>query len=506
MTPYAAGQRLRTAFNSPVFQGAQKVVGAVGAIGDGTDAVTNAQNGNYAGAIDSGLSAAAKVAGTMSGPAAALGLAYQGGHALGSVAYNRMSPETQDSIGSAVNTGVRTAGKLFGQDWGVDTPGAPTPATAAPAAAPAPTMRDNDPFAAQNAAKLAGAQPITQDGADSAPRWQNRPGQSPLFTNMPDGGQLGNDNLMNRKPMSAQNQRAFDALGARGDAESIARVQAAQAAQPSMRSSGPDMQALAMSPLGTPGRKLAQQMALQQTGDATLRRGQDMELEGRMIPARLAQRQREMASQIFQNAGGDHSKAAQIAYSAGFSDLGKQFQDSAAAQQTTRVQGNEAKAKANDALHTQIANLIPPTAEGKPDLDTATRYAVGINADLASKKQVLQQKAQQGDRAAAAALKDLQDNGHAALGDDYQRTLLKGMQAADLAGQYSTGALNPMGGRAVISDAPITSMRKSGEGFLGFGGEYTSNRGDKIPARAIEGDGSILGSKRRLDFDHLIQK
>lgn len=508
MTPYRAGQSLRTAWDSPAALGARRVIGAVGAISDGTSAVTNAQSGNYSGALDDGLGAAASVAGTFAGRAGSLGMAYQGGHALGTLAYNHMSPETQDSIGSAVNTGVRTAGKLFGQDWGVDAPSAQpsaaaAAAAAAPAAVPAPTLRNNDPYAAANAAKLAAAQPVTQDGMDTTPRWQNRPGQSPLFTNMPNGGLLGNDNLMNRQPMSAQNQQAFNALGDRGNAESVARV---QATQPSLRNPGPDMQALAMSPLGTNGRRMAQQMMLQQTGDATMRRGQDMDYQARLIPSQMLQRQREMASQIFQNAGGDHSKAANIAYSAGFSDLGKQFQDSAAAQQTTRVQGNEARAKADDALHTQIAGLIPPTADGKPDLDTASRYAVGINADMASKKQVLQQKAQRGDSAAAAALKDLQDNGHAALDDSYKRTILKGMQAADLAGQYSTGALNPMGGKAVISDAPITSMRKTGDGFLGFGGEYTSNRGDKIPARAVEGDGSVFGSKRRLDFDNIIQK
>ena len=43
-------------------------------------------------------------------------------------------------------------------------------------------------------------------------RRQDRPGQSPLFTNMPDGGMLGNDALMARGQPSAQNQAVMDSF------------------------------------------------------------------------------------------------------------------------------------------------------------------------------------------------------------------------------------------------------------------------------------------------------
>jgi hypothetical protein len=50
-------------------------------------------------------------------------------------------------------------------------------------------------------------------------------GSSPLFTNMPDDGLEGNNSLMNRRPMSAQNQGAMDNMQARQDAGDAARLQ-----------------------------------------------------------------------------------------------------------------------------------------------------------------------------------------------------------------------------------------------------------------------------------------
>ena len=49
-------------------------------------------------------------------------------------------------------------------------------------------------------------------------------------------------------------------------------------------------------------------------------------------------------------------------------------------------------------------------------------------------------------------------------------------------------------------------MRKTSDGFLGFGGEYTTDRGDTIPARSVEGDGSFFGGRRNLNMRDLVQR
>lgn len=57
------------------------------------------------------------------------------------------------------------------------------------------------------------AAPTTAD-ASAGVRRIDRPGQSPLFTNMPDGGLLGNDKLMGRGAISPQNMAAANNLAA----------------------------------------------------------------------------------------------------------------------------------------------------------------------------------------------------------------------------------------------------------------------------------------------------
>lgn len=115
------------------------------------------------------------------------------------------------------------------------------PASAAPAAAPAaaagkPAVDPKDPYAAQNAAKLAAGgvnapaagQPAAAAVDPNVIRRIDRPGQSPLFTNVGDGGLLGNDALMNRRPMTAQNAQAMDALVARDALRSEGAAQSSQ--------------------------------------------------------------------------------------------------------------------------------------------------------------------------------------------------------------------------------------------------------------------------------------
>lgn len=82
-------------------------------------------------------------------------------------------------------------------------------------------MAEVNRTAAQPAAPGGGGGPADSGGI----RRIDRPGQSPLFTNMPDGGLLGNDNLMARgSGPNAQNMAAADALAGRQQQESMARL------------------------------------------------------------------------------------------------------------------------------------------------------------------------------------------------------------------------------------------------------------------------------------------
>ena len=71
------------------------------------------------------------------------------------------------------------------------------------------------------------------------------------------------------------------------------------------------------------------------TNAETLRRGQDMELEGRLLPKQwdlaMQQQQRARAAAYFRQAGGDYAQAAKLAAADGFGDLATSFQGSAGA-------------------------------------------------------------------------------------------------------------------------------------------------------------------------------
>lgn len=162
-------------------------------------------------------------------------------------------------------------------------------------------------------------------------------------------------------------------------------------------------------------------------------------------------------------------------------------------------------------LQDQIVGMIPPGPDGKPDAAGSAQYMTAINADLASKQQVLTQRAAAGDKQAQAALDDFNQHGVGTLDPAYIRSIVNGVKAKGLVDQYATSPLNPVGGTGVVSDAPVTSLRKTSNGFLGLGGEYTATHADgspagTIPARAVEGDGSFIGGKRRNDLRSLIHQ
>ena len=146
-------------------------------------------------------------------------------------------------------------------------------------------------------------------------------------------------------------------------------------------------------------------------------------------------------------------------------------------------------------------------ATGKPDASQAAALTTAIQTHLGQRQAMLEAhlKLNPNDPTAQSELDGLKKHGPATIDDGTFSNLHRGVQLADIANKNSTNALNPFGGRAVISDAPVTSLRKTSQGLFGLGGEYTTNRGDTIPARAIEKDGSFIGGIRNHNFDNLVK-
>lgn len=250
-----------------------------------------------------------------------------------------------------------------------------------------------------------------------------------------------------------------------------------------------EMRKLAMSPLGTPGRSFAQKQLSENAQNAITLRGQDLTY-GSAI-------------------SGQQSTAKTAANAARIDQMNKDrtFQMDVAKFGEDQAKNNfDQRQKAQKDLHDEIGGMLPTGLDGKPDMNNAARYATALNADLAAKQTQLQAKAKGGDAQAAAALADLQKNGHAALGEGYKRTFINGMKVKDLAEQYHSGGTNPFGGTAVMTDQAPNSLRKTKDGLFGFGETYADNLGNVIPARAVEGDGSFFGGKRRTDLNSFIQK
>lgn len=164
-----------------------------------------------------------------------------------------------------------------------------------------------------------------------------------------------------------------------------------------------------------------------------------------------------------------------------------------------------ARDSAQKALTERISSMIPPTydKDGKamPDTQTAARHIAGMNAMLgeriAATKAYLSKNPN--DAQAKAWLAKAEKDGVHALDESDVRRFVAGTQAAEVA-QANHSAWNPFGGTAVVSDAPITSLRRR-PGIV-FD-DYVSNRGDVIPARAIDREGGLLGAfgKTNRNYD-----
>jgi hypothetical protein len=154
-------------------------------------------------------------------------------------------------------------------------------------------------------------------------------------------------------------------------------------------------------------------------------------------------------------------------------------------------------------IHTQIENILPQV-DGKPDKDGAARYTTALTAKLGEMQAKLQARAQAGDAQAAAQLKALGPDPINSLDEKDKARFIMGMKAKDDAAKYATGSHVPWGGTDVSTPKPIGALAKTSNGFMGFGGEYESELGHKIPARVIEGDGSFFGGTRNKAYEDMI--
>lgn len=148
----------------------------------------------------------------------------------------------------------------------------------------------------------------------------------------------------------------------------------------------------------------------------------------------------------------------------------------------------EAGAKAT---HERITGMLPPGPDGKPDTTRAAQYSAGLNALLGEK--IAQTQAylakNPGDAHATAWLEKAHANGMGALDESDIRRFISGMEAKSIS-EENHSVFNPFGGTAVSSDAPVgkLTLRK---GLIT--NDYVSDRGDVIPARAIDKRGSFMG-------------
>jgi hypothetical protein len=242
-----------------------------------------------------------------------------------------------------------------------------------------------------------------------------------------------------------------------------------------------------------------QALAIAKLHDATLRRsndqnnettkrGQDTSLMGHRMANDVA-----VANQRREQFNADRT------FTAGRADAGN-AQDAAAFAR---------RESATKDLHSEIANMLPPGADGKPDMAAAAVHAQALNAHVADRQRALEIEVQKnpGNTAAASELAGINTNGVGALDSVAKRRFVAGMQAKQLA-DANHSAINPFGGTASNSAAPPTSLRlKSGVisddyETLDANGKVTGT----IPRRAVDRPGSFLGLGGRNDTSYDILK
>lgn len=395
-----------------------------------------------------------------------------------------------------------------------DTPAAaPRPTTSSLAYQPNPT--DQRLAAGTQRSPLGG--PAAQPGQPSPgpgpndPRIQERPGQSKLYTNVPDGGLLGNDKLMNRGQISTQNMAAADAMDAQQHQESVGRLRQAQYTSEVQRaqalnqgealrqSEGKRAQLMDQLQSRQVGARKSARLALdamdRQDQNANQRRSTDLNYD-----ATLRGHDVSMYGHNVQMAGHQASlknTRAKLQY-----DMAKDQRDYNLNVEKYGVEKSSNALKQRESsekgLREQILGQLPlvPDKDGKmvPDEQGAAQYMRGAYARLGERETALRRALAQDPKneMAAAELESLQHYGVASLSTDpaAKDQFLTGMQARNAARQ-SAGWM-PWSGDRTNSDRPITSLRRdNGTIFEG----YRDQDNNWIPARTIDSGGDWFGAR-----------
>jgi len=249
----------------------------------------------------------------------------------------------------------------------------------------------------------------------------------------------------------------------------------------------------------------AQQQQSELRRDATLRRGQDI----------LADTTRE-GNQLQHSASvyGHNRQAATAAATAQrqqqqwdreFNQRVKEYEGK------TEVERAAARNAAYESKTKQVASLLPPGADGKPDTERAARIMQTVNAQMTSRMQALEKhlQANPNDKQAMGEYQTIQRMGVDAMGPDYLGKLVAAEQAADVRREHA-GKFAPWAGQDVATNLPISQLRKKPgvifddyEAF-GPGGEPLGT----LPAHAVDYEGGVFGimGKPNNRFDALKTK
>ena len=106
--------------------------------------------------------------------------------------------------------------------------------------------------------------------------------------------------------------------------------------------------------------------------NATTLRGQELDLEGKMVPIRVAQQQRALISSLLQANGGDPAAAARAALAAGRVDLAETLSKPVATMQEQAGKRDGLQKSAWDDIRTGITAIAPaPDKAGNPEVSKA---------------------------------------------------------------------------------------------------------------------------------------
>jgi hypothetical protein len=300
-------------------------------------------------------------------------------------------------------------------------------------------------------------------------------GSSPLFTNMPDDGLEGNNNLMNRRPMSAQNQGALDNMQARQDAGDAARLQTfqynqevaqAQAANAAQAERTAQAQLQSMN-----GRKPNRKERESLRQDATTRRNQDMSREDSRLDregrADVARMERESSQATSLRAAAISERTFQTGRSDRAQDQeGKVFERA----QTARKN------------FTERANTMFPGKDGKPDAGKVAAYTSFVSREVAGRAQKMMQSKDPairaaGDRLARGDMSVLDAADFELIDQGFQRD----QRTVDRSGRSTAPGSSNVVGRAdgpfqrklkLADDSIVPESDITGAGWLDRGDQY----------------------------------